>query len=136
MAEAFAIFAAVPGLLDIAGRSSAGLVHAIKAWKSVPASLLALSNEVSDLKLVLDHVATLADPQISNSSLEDTLSQQLRKASQHLGELDSLMTEFNALPRYKQKTRWIAKRSKVEQLKNNIKEVRSKMADLLLIHNV
>lgn len=141
MAETFAVLASVVGLLDVAGRTSAGLIDAIHTWRKCPSLLLALSNEVTDLKVILNHLAKVyQDPsarlQVSNEELSTAIQGHIKTIKHHLRNLDGLIEKLKRLKGPRQKLRLVFKKKEVDELERNLRDGRLKINNLLLVHNV
>ncbi|KAF7540707.1 hypothetical protein G7054_g1128 [Neopestalotiopsis clavispora] len=141
MAETFAVLVSVIGLLDVAGRTSAGLIDAIHAWRKCPSLLLALSNEVTDLKVILNHLAKIYQdpsvrPKVSNEELSTAIQGHVETIARHLRKLDGLIENLKRLKGSKQKLMLVYKKREVDVLERNLRDGRLKINNLLLIHNV
>ncbi|ETS76342.1 hypothetical protein PFICI_11729 [Pestalotiopsis fici W106-1] len=141
MAEAFAVLASVIGVLDVACRTSAGLIDAVRTWRKCPSLLLALSNEVTDLKVILDHLAKVyQDPdarlKLSNDELSTAIQGHIEIIARHLRKLDVLIRDLKLLTCQRQKLRLLYKTRQVGELEGHLRDGRLKINHLLLIHNV
>lgn len=141
MAEAFAILSSDIGVLDIAGRTSARLIKTVQTWKNCPSVILALSNEVSDVRVILDHLAKVCqDPDASSTlhtrDLPSAIQTHVQKTACYLRELDVIVKELEILPGTKQKLKLVFKKMQVGKLETSLRDVRMKLNHLLLIHNV
>jgi hypothetical protein len=141
MAETFAVLVSVIGLLDVAGKTSAGLIDAIHAWRKCPSLLLALNNEVTDLKVVLNHLAKVyQDPstrqKVSDEELSTAIKGHMETIECHLRKLDALVKDLKRLKGPKQKLMLVYKKREVDDLERNLRDSRLKINSILLIRNV
>ncbi|KAI0127813.1 hypothetical protein BJ170DRAFT_388609 [Xylariales sp. AK1849] len=124
MAEAFAIFSSIASVADVAGRTSLGLVDIIRAWQNAPAVLLALNNEVADLKVILGHLTTVyqvtgGNTTVHNHELMIAIGDHAKKAAEHLVSLDTLVTKLKAVPGSKQRLKFLSKKKQAERIKSD-----------------
>lgn len=141
MAEAFGTFSAVISVLDIGVRTSTKLSQLINEWKFAPNLLLALSNEVSDLDVVLDRIKesqnTIQTSNIlQNAELLTQLNTQLQRAKHTLTELEKSINDFDRLSTLRKRNKWLLKKSKAESLQKDLRIRRRQINDLLLVYNV
>lgn len=115
--------------LTVIGASSACanfLLEFIKGLRNAPAELLALSNEVNELKIVLNEIKivcqSIEQEPIPSQEFLDMVSKQLAEAGEILKELDELRKR-NSSRRY----RWPLNKSKAERLHGKLKDTRSKL---------
>ncbi|KAK3318775.1 hypothetical protein B0H66DRAFT_591446 [Apodospora peruviana] len=98
------------GLLDVTTRSSVALHRLYKGFKYGPDVILALSNEFTDLSL--------------------------NKAEDVLTRLDALSRKLSAQKQSGQRVRWIWYQSKAAALKDELREVRRRIHELLVAQNI
>ena len=142
MAEVVGIISAVLGVLDVSTRGSQRLHQVVKAWINAPAEILALHNEIVDLRYLLDNIRDAqavveveADAQ-GNYGFVTALRTQLRRAEEHFQSLNGILDELSKIKKYRKKTKWICRERRVEQLKNGIRLVREHINNLLQVHNM
>jgi len=105
--------------------------------------ILALSNEVADISLVLDRVynARQAPDGVSplssnrNTTYLAALDNQLEKARALLVELEALSTNLTKEKGLKTRITWILNQSNAEALKNQLIAARTKINEILLAYN-
>ncbi|UPL04194.1 hypothetical protein LCI18_015128 [Fusarium solani-melongenae] len=142
MAEPISLIASVAGLLDVSLRSSKALHSLQSQLKNAPNLIRALSNEVEDIKAVLVRVedtakASKASPQHATgiaATIID-LEAQLLKAKVILADLDTLTKKLAAEKPTLKRIKWCLKQSQASELQTDLKEVRTKINELLVAHN-
>jgi len=143
MADPFSVFSSALSLIDIATRISASLLSIYSELKNAPMLILALSNEVADISLVLDRVynARQAPDGVSplssnrNTTYLAALDNQLEKARALLVELEALSTNLTKEKGLKTRITWILNQSNAEALKNQLIAARTKINEILLAYN-
>ncbi|KAM0425341.1 hypothetical protein ACHAPT_009397 [Fusarium lateritium] len=142
MAEPISLIASVAGLLDVAFRSSKVLHGLQSQLKNAPNLIRALSNEVEDIRAVLARVEDVTkasnasghhSPTISATMID--LEAQLRKAKVTLSDLEILTNKLAAEKPTLKRIKWCLNQSRASELQSNLKEVRTKINDLLVAHN-
>jgi hypothetical protein len=128
-------------VLEIGTKASKGLHAVISTWKGAPPAIYALYNEVSDLNLVLDHIdaaghALAAKGTKYDAHFADALDDHLRQARLVLSQLDELARELKELSSVKKKYKWLFRQSEVAHLQHQLRDIRSRMSDLLTAYNV
>ena len=104
----------------------------IKSLQKVPVELVALDNELVDLKSLFLQIEVLrAEQPEALSSLSSTLS----KANGHVQDIKDLADEYNGrLLTGFDRIKWVAEKSKISKLKQELREQRNRL-DTLLIAN-
>jgi hypothetical protein len=140
MAEAFSTFSAALSILDVSGRISAMVTDLIRNWNKAPTLILALSNEMSDLKILMDRVRDAGQTvRGSNTQLNTeftfALDVQLQKATDYLGELEKLVDDLNRGKLIERRNKWLLKKSTAAKLQTQLRDVRLRINELLVVHN-
>ncbi|KAJ3463757.1 hypothetical protein MRS44_008543 [Fusarium solani] len=142
MAEPISLIASVAGLLDVSLRSSKALHSLQSQLRNAPNLIRALSNEVEDLKAVLARVEDTAKaskasgqhvPNIAATVID--LEAQLLKAKVILADLETLTKKLAAEKPTLKRIKWCLKQSQASELQTDLKEVRTKINELLVAHN-
>ncbi|RSL89936.1 hypothetical protein CEP51_000961 [Fusarium floridanum] len=142
MAEPISLIASVAGLLDVSLRSSKALHSLQSQLRNAPNLIQALSNEVEDLKAVLARVEDTTNasktsgqhvPVITATTAD--LEAQLQKAKAVLADLDILTNNLAAEKPTLKRIKWCLKQSRASELQSELKEVRTKINELLVAHN-
>ncbi|KAL2682397.1 hypothetical protein Neosp_006848 [[Neocosmospora] mangrovei] len=142
MAEPISLIASVAGVLDVSFRSSKALHSWQSQLRNAPNLIRALSNEVEDLKAVLARVEDTAKASKTSgqhvpglpATVAD-LEAQLQKAKVTLSDLDTLTKKLAAERPTMKKIKWCLKQSKASELQGDLKEIRTKINELLVAHN-
>jgi Mg2+ and Co2+ transporter CorA len=141
MAEAFAVFTGIVGLLDVAVRTADSLRELYSEVKNAPNLIWALSNDITDFKDVLEDISSaresiekLAHPQ--DSSMMNNLERRLQNAQEVLSELDSLVTRLNELKSSTKRIAWYLQKAKAEALRNRLKETKAQLVETLISYGV
>jgi predicted nucleic acid-binding Zn-ribbon protein len=137
--EVLGILAATVGVLKVGSKVSSKLRDIIKTWQNVPAELLALHNELEDLRIVLDEMrscekdieATFQGP----LHRVDALRRQIRCAERHLTTLDNLVEELYQLKGSKKKLKWIREKREIGVILRQIRTAREAMSGILVTHS-
>ncbi|KAF4467165.1 hypothetical protein FALBO_5948 [Fusarium albosuccineum] len=143
MAEPISLAASVAGLLDVGLRTSKALHSLQRELRNAPDLIRALSNEVEDIKAVLARVEdTIKDSEASglNSTIGAAilvdLETQLGKAKTILVTLDSLAQKLVAEAPTLKRVKWCLKKSRAAELQTDLKEVRTRINELLALISV
>ncbi|KAI1423227.1 hypothetical protein F5Y12DRAFT_553733 [Xylaria sp. FL1777] len=141
MADPFSLLSAAAGLTDVSIRASLKLRTLISDFKNAPALILDLSNQITEISLVLERVKesrqaveTLGDAQHDAGFLA-CLGGELDKAGGILIELESLAARLSPGKPANQGFRWLRQKKHAVKLNNRLKEVRQRINDLLVAHN-
>jgi ankyrin repeat protein len=142
MAEPISLIASVAGLLDVSLRSSKALHSLQSQLRNAPNLIRALSNEVEDLKAVLARIEDTKNASKVNGQHVPTvaatmvdLEKQLRKAKVTLADLDTLTKKLAAEKPTLKRIKWCLKESRASELRTDLKEMRTKINELLVAHN-
>ncbi|KAI1429135.1 hypothetical protein F5Y12DRAFT_710346 [Xylaria sp. FL1777] len=140
MAEVFGVVSGAIGVLDVSTRGIQRLQQVVKTWINAPAELLALQNEVEDLRYLLDEIQRTAVA-IETTAQQDAgfaaaLREQLRKARDHHQSLEYILDEMSRIKRFKKKFNWVRREGRVANLKRGFQQVREQISNLLVVHSV
>ncbi|KAK0708868.1 hypothetical protein B0T21DRAFT_83037 [Apiosordaria backusii] len=140
MADPLSIASGVASLLNVAGRTATCLYEFHQDLKHGPDLILALSNEVSDLTLVLDRVNGACESLENLAVRESTpyvsaLGAQLGKAQEVFAKLETLSIALSKQKRSMQRIKWCLRQNKVTALKSEVREVRLKINEIMTAHN-
>ncbi|KAK4176608.1 ankyrin repeat-containing domain protein [Triangularia setosa] len=140
MADPLSIASGVASLLNVAGRTATCLYEFHQDLKHGPDLILALSNEVSDLILVLDRINEARETLQTLARRESTpyvsvLGAQLDTAQEVLSKLESLSTALSGHKRSMQRIKWCLRQNKAAALKNEVREVRLRINEIMTAHN-
>ncbi|KAN0112343.1 hypothetical protein V8E51_005294 [Hyaloscypha variabilis] len=141
--DPFSIFVSAGSLLDMAVRASGALILLYREMKNAPDLILALSNEIADITLVLDRVydarLTLVTRRRhdSNSSSKylTILDSHLATARIILGKLEQLSTGLHERKRLGKSIRWCLIKPQAEELKHELKNIRARIREVLIAYN-
>ena len=137
-----AAFAAT--VLEVGIRVSGQVNGAITTWKTTDVVLLALSNETSNLNLVLDHMyrawQEIAEcesqlPATRDETLSSTLASLLEDADKLLRRLQTLILDIGSRPRTRRRFTWLQKQSLATDLQGDLRNVRLRLSELLLANS-
>jgi len=137
-----AAFAAT--VLEVGIRVSGQVNGAITTWKTTDVVLLALSNETSNLNLVLDHMyrawQEIAEcesqlPATRDETLSSTLASLLEDADKLLRRLQTLILDIGSRPRTRRRFTWLQKQSLAIDLQGDLRNVRLRLSELLLANS-
>ncbi|KAK0701888.1 hypothetical protein B0T26DRAFT_681989 [Lasiosphaeria miniovina] len=137
MADPLSIVTGVGGLLSLTGRTSSPLHKLYRGLKNGPELIIVLSNEVYDLSLVLDRVASAKDTlerldPVENAVFITALSTQLEKAKDVLVKLSGLATVLAKRKRSTQRVKWTLHESKAAALKDEVRNVRVRINEITM----
>jgi hypothetical protein len=147
MEAAGAISAAV-SLLDVAARSSNAICDLISNWRNVPIEIIALGNEVSDSKAVLNQTCYLLHRLRDAPSRQTpnpvyfpvrSIEQQIHRALPVWAELQDLLAQFDqdgedggTRCSKARRFRWLKCRKKADQMKRSLRERRMGIMELVI----
>ena len=141
MADPLSISVSVLTLSQVSLSTAKSLYTLIKEWQHAPQELLQLSNEISDLNLVLSYMERICseaeNPAADQSSaVRPDLSQSLKtvigQARYQIDKLDSLLKTmtnhtWNNRPIETRKLNWILNKNKVKRIMNGVKSAKMNM---------
>ena len=141
MADPFSIAAAAVGLFDVAARTSVTLRRVCKDIKNAPALLAALSNEVVDLGVILNTIIETRDQMGSTSATSSetfisAIDTQLEHGRTILNKMTALVDELTEKNPTLKRVQFAMKKNQAAKLKDSLREVRMKLHDILVAHNV
>lgn len=140
MAEVVGLVISVVGILDTLARASKHLHEIISAWRNAPDELLALLNEVEDMRVVLDEVQHTRKV-VEALSEEDAdfaknLGSQIAATDRGVHVLEEILCQLSKLGGYRQRLKWIRKGGQIENVKVRLRKSREDVQSLLLANNV
>ena len=119
-------------------RAAKALHNLIIDLSNAPNELLALSNEVCNLKLVLDAVGDAAKENEQNLQKLDRLGPLLFHTRVKLEKLDALMRKWSKFNRWREvrlkrmdRVYWLKERNQVWDLQKQLREIRTNLSVLL-----
>lgn len=135
MAEILGIVAGVAGIADVGVRVSRRLQTVAKGWKNAPDEIPALSREVSDLTAVMhsieDACRSVQIAPSASSGLVTTLRSSIERAAGLLHDIDDAVQELASMSKLKQRSKWLAVRSSLEQKRKRLHDLRVNIGHLL-----
>ncbi|KAI1358912.1 hypothetical protein F5Y08DRAFT_94250 [Xylaria arbuscula] len=141
MVDPFSILAGAVGVTDVAVKTSMKLRSLISDFRDAPSLILALSNEVTEMRVVLERVKesqravqSLHNPQYDAAFLA-ALNDQLTKAHTITMDLESLVTTLSTGNSPTERFRWLRKKKNAADLNGKLKAVRERMNELLVAYN-
>ena len=117
---------------------SKALNTVIQGYREAPAAIIALSNEVSDLVIVLQEVRSRVESLVDGLNLTTTI----RKAEAKLGELRGFVESLGVLTAGRgtknsfDKARWVARKKRARVLKEDLKDLKNDIILLLSARNL
>jgi len=141
MADPLSIIASIAGLLDIAARTSAGVIQLIADWKDAPKQVHFLSEEISMSQQVAQQLKDLCDT-LDEHSFNNmrgsaiAIMTQLNRARPVWTELEELVQSVRISTKSKiNNARWLRKAGSVVALQVKLREIRFSTLEILAIHN-
>jgi len=141
MADPLSIIASVAGLLDIAARTSAGVIQLIEDWKDAPKQVHFLSEEINMSQQVAQQLKDLCDT-LDEHSFNNmrgsaiAIMTQLNRAKPVWTELEELVQSVRISAKSKiNNARWLRKAGRVVALQVKLREIRLSTLEILAIHN-
>jgi hypothetical protein len=137
--DPFTIIVGVLGTLDASTRLASKASKIIATLKNAPADILALMNELEDLRVVLNE-AEFAREKIENAaqgnpSLHSALRMELESARLEVDELEIILDNTWNMKMQKRIT-WLRKQGNIEKRRAQLRNCRERLRDLLVTHNV
>ncbi|KAF7538386.1 hypothetical protein G7054_g2963 [Neopestalotiopsis clavispora] len=135
------LFSSVASLLDEAGNISTALLTTIQSWKDCPSLLLALNNEVSEVRLMLHQFdITPESPKarqgLLNKSLLRVIERHFETTVVHLELLKKLLEQLEEPKGIRKKLKLLSEHSNVHELQTAFRKNRHRINDLLIAHNM
>ena len=134
----FSIAAGVAGFLSLSGSRAQYLRRLIHNAKYAPHEILALSNEVSDINLVLsdiDSTNRIIGSSVQTEDLCNALPELLKTARSSVRKLEDLVAEvYTVLPNGRakfQRYTWVRKRASAISLQHDLVNVKKSLSLLL-----
>jgi hypothetical protein len=144
--EALAAASSILTVLEVAARSAHAIHSLVSNWQDVPVDIIALANETSDSRAVLNQVCRLlqqikirsptSDPSQDQSIAQD-LERQVDYAIPIWSKLEHILSKFVLSPGETTKcstsnrVRWLKCRRRIEQTKRALRERRLNMMQLI-----
>jgi hypothetical protein len=124
-------------ILDTSTKASTSLAALCIKLKNAPDLILALSNEVSDLRLVLDsfHDAQEVVGRLQSgqkAGFQTAINVQLERAEILLAELNVLITRLNSKTKSMKRIYWCLEEANAIKLKNDLKEMRAQLQEIMV----
>ena len=127
MADPISLTASILTLIDAAGKIGEFITHC----RYAPAEVLALNNEVNDLRFVLGRVED-----IYPSDAESNVTVTLRRAGQNIARLHAVVHQLKLQDNTRLSTadrvRWTMMKSKVRKLLTELRNIRLHLNTLLV----
>ncbi|KAK3080044.1 hypothetical protein LTS18_003269 [Coniosporium uncinatum] len=143
MVEPFSIISAAAGLFDVSLRTSTTIHSICKDIKNAPALLAALSNEIVDLGVVLNTIvhAKRTEAEKGGGIVEEVgfaaaVDAQLGRGRTILKDLTRMIDELNAKNTTIKRVQFALKKNRAAALKDQLRDVRGQLNDILMAHNV
>ncbi len=120
----------------------------IKSVKNVPDELLALHNEIADLRLIFDSIRDVenhAGHKLGSSHDNSTTAEVFRyQASIKLNEIDALLSEWGRLSPFGDRWHlgrtkrflWLKEGKRVAALQNDLREIRTNICTAYTVRNL
>lgn len=140
MAEPLSCIVSATALLNYAVHMSGDLRSLLSSLKNAPDLIIALSNEIADITVVLSRVSEVArmEGDISSSQTDHFIA----LLDSHLDQAKSILEDLNNLSKTLQGTKpslrrlkWVLKSSNAAELKVKLREVRFRINEILLAYN-
>jgi hypothetical protein len=141
MADPISCTASAATIFAFALRTCADLRALLSDLKNAPKLIMALSNEVADISVVLDRTSDVSlslqglTPE-RNAAFTTSLSRHLDSAAAILGKLDALVKSLQKGGTSINRVKWLLKKSDAVEIKSQLREVRLSINDLLVAYNV
>ena len=139
MSDPLSVIASVVALLDTGAKSASHLRRLIHEFRHADGELIALSNEVHDLHVVLAEVelASQITTFLPQTQLLTALSTQLGRAKTKLVELEALIQSISQLQPSGalevNRVAWLSKKATAKRLQVDLRDVKQKIFALLSI---
>ena len=137
MSDPLSVVASVASLLDIGARTAKHLRRVIHSFRHADDELIALSNEVNDIRVVLTEVENTSQVTtiLPRTQLIDALETQLDRAKTKFTELEILIQSLSQLQPSgvieTKKLAWLSKKTTAQRLQQDLKDIRQKIHGLL-----
>jgi hypothetical protein len=108
-------------------------------WKTAPLEILALSNEVTDLNIVLHYTkyaCESAKTVCANADLTEALEVHIQTARRFLTEVDNTLSQLAPMKELRKRTKWLQLSASLAVKKNELKNVRIRIRDLLQAYHM
>ena len=134
MAEVFGVLAGVISVIDVGARVSGELVSLCTAWRNAPLDILLLSNEVTDLNVILQLTSDACEEtksSLTKPAFSDALENHVQQAHALLKEIDQALSPLIPMRKLKKRTKWIHLKRQLMLKRIELKVVRGRIRDVL-----
>jgi chromosome segregation ATPase len=139
MADPFTIVAGILSLVDVSARLSSKTRYIARTIKHAPAEILALGNELEDLRVVLHEVEScqeelslmLKDRPAVHTSLVDEIT----KARDQVLQLEDVIDHVSS-GEGNMRLRWLRKQRHIHDVQAELRKTRQRVQELLMSFNV
>jgi hypothetical protein len=139
MSEILGLVAAISGVVDV-GTSVGTCLRSISLkWKKAPVEIIGLSNEISDLKVLLEYTkdackrfAAVCD----DKDFVDVLNRHMTVARRLLNQINDILEPLVRMRGFKKRANWIHLKESLMAKKEELQKVRANIKDLLQISNM
>jgi len=141
MVEPLSIAASALGALDVGARVSTGILDIIRKWKNAPHEIVALHNEITDLRVVLDQMVYAYQILSDGLAYQDAgfvaaVHDHLEKALCYLKSLQTFSMELQHLKGARRWKRWLGSQNEVNSMRANLNIIRTELSQLFLAQNM
>jgi len=137
--DPFTVVVGVLGTLDASTRLASKAANIVATLKNAPGDILALVNELEDLRVVLNEADTarerLEHATQGSASLLSALRMELETARFEVDELEIILDKTWSLKMQK-RIMWLRKQGDIEKRRARLRACRERLRDLLVTHNV
>lgn len=139
MADPFSVIAGVLGTLDASTRLASKATKIILTLKNAPSDILALANELEDLRVILDEAETarwrLEKEAVGSPTMVAALRAELNNARSQIDELGEIVDRTWEMKAQRRVT-WLRKQGDIGRRMTSLRLCRERLRDLLTTHNV
>jgi hypothetical protein len=143
MADPVSLLACVLGTLEIGTRLTTALNGVLRTWKTAPAEILAIHNEISDLNIVLNYTRNAlpsktqhGENALRNINFREALLKEVDAAKEILDDIDNSISIFSAMQKIKRRVYWLKHNGNIEAKKGQLRSIRIRINELLSTYNV
>ena len=141
MAEPLSVIASVIAVIATAATCAENLSRIIQDIRHAPDELLALSNEINNVRSTVDDAKVactcLATASSSTTKFIETLERLLKEAERVLDDLNRLVSEYNSKPHIRNRSLWwIRHKNTTKQHLMTLRKIRCSISELLTSANV
>jgi hypothetical protein len=138
MADPFSILAGILSLIDVSARLSSKTRFIARTVKNAPSEILALGNELEDLRVVLNEAENGQQEMVvalkDRPALHISLVEEIAKAREKVVQLEQIIDQVSSVEGH-MRIRWLRKQRQIQVFQLELRKIRQRIQELLVSFN-